>query len=861
VEKLRSWIGRHRVLAAFAAGVLLTLIAVAVVGYLVLADQRRTAQVMAATLTQALNREVQIERVTDVGPSRVVLHGLRLPASGGWPTDLRAQSVEASGPLLDAARGHSAPVRLLVTKPTVTLGGGGAAGAGALEGLRQGLASFLETAVLLDVAMTAGVVASPDAGFEDVTFDLTLRKAEREVSGELALRNRARSTFTVSLTARAEGSTVRLALAGEGRLDPLAPWLPPALVRAAGTRSGDARAQLGLEPGDRLAGRASAGLGDLVAIEGGLSFGEGLLRATGIRGAVDLGFAGTVAALQDPIQGRAELSDGEVSWAPAKGGWPRGQAVLRLPGTALPASTAGVDVRLRGVETTLALEPRDGGVGVRGELKGEQVELAGVPLGPATTPWRLDLDTAGGLSRAEMTGLTARVLGAPVRGTVAYDAARARASAHLEAEGVPLHTLARERWPGWLGPADQLRVGSVRVDVAGLDARGWSDGRVDVEARNLALRQPEGEASVDLARIRATVKSGTATVGLEAQRLRGTLPAFEGQLPRVDGSADVAREGNAMGLARAALVGRDGQGRDMFQVDLKSTPGPAGPVRLAARVPALERLAPLWPSVPRQVTGSASVELEAPDLGFSAYEGRMALKVVGAELLGGKLSLRDVSADVPVRRGKGGAPAGRAPAGSLTASEAIGYGVVLYDIKGRPRLADDRFTLEDLRYGLYSGQGQGTVEVDLTAAAPSAQGRFTGEGVRIDEFIAAYGIRGGTMTGLMRYDLNMRYRGNRLGADGGFQVPEGGTVTIELLDRFLEYASADPTGVVKKALGNLRAFDFKSADATVRTASDDIRVSLSLQGRERFGIFPPRVKEINVRDMPIGFLARQFPSQ
>ena len=32
-----------------------------------------------------------------------------------------------------------------------------------------------------------------------------------------------------------------------------------------------------------------------------------------------------------------------------------------------------------------------------------------------------------------------------------------------------------------------------------------------------------------------------------------------------------------------------------------------------------------------------------------------------------------------------------------------------------------------------------------------------------------------------------------------------------------------------------------------------------MQGRERFGIFPPRVREINIRDMPLGFLARQFP--
>ena len=134
-----------------------------------------------------------------------------------------------------------------------------------------------------------------------------------------------------------------------------------------------------------------------------------------------------------------------------------------------------------------------------------------------------------------------------------------------------------------------------------------------------------------------------------------------------------------------------------------------------------------------------------------------------------------------------------------------------------------------------------------------------GQGVRIEQFVAAYGIRGGTMTGLLRYDLDLRYRDGRLGADGRFVVPEEGTVTIELLDRLLGYAESDPTGVLKRALGNLRAFDFKSAEATVRTAGDGMRVSLSLQGRERLGIFPPRVREINVQDMPLGFLAREFP--
>ena len=192
--------------------------------------------------------------------------------------------------------------------------------------------------------------------------------------------------------------------------------------------------------------------------------------------------------------------------------------------------------------------------------------------------------------------------------------------------------------------------------------------------------------------------------------------------------------------------------------------------------------------------------------------------------------------------------------------ELVGYGVVLYDFTAQARAVDQRLTLADLRYGLYSGEGRGVIELEFAGDGPSARAQLRGERVRIEDFIAAYGIRGGTMTGLLRYDLDMRYGGGRRGATGRFEVPEGGTVSIELIDRLLAYTDADPTGVVKSALGNLRAFDYKAAEATVRTASDDIRVSLSLRGRERFGIFPPRVKEINVRDMPIGFLARQFPS-
>ena len=36
-------------------------------------------------------------------------------------------------------------------------------------------------------------------------------------------------------------------------------------------------------------------------------------------------------------------------------------------------------------------------------------------------------------------------------------------------------------------------------------------------------------------------------------------------------------------------------------------------------------------------------------------------------------------------------------------------------------------------------------------------------------------------------------------------------------------------------------------------------MTVSLKGREILGIFPPRVKEINVVEMPLGFLNKQFP--
>ncbi len=283
----------------------------------------------------------------------------------------------------------------------------------------------------------------------------------------------------------------------------------------------------------------------------------------------------------------------------------------------------------------------------------------------------------------------------------------------------------------------------------------------------------------------------------------------------------------------------------------------AGQLRVSARAPALERLDGFWPSVPRRVNGSARLDVELAGPGLTAADGRLAVSVPEAEVWDGKVSVRDLAAELPVRRGA--AFPGEPPWGRVTIGELIAYGVVASDLATPARVFHDRLSLNDLTYALYSGRGKGWAEIEVESAGLAARGQLSGDRVRIEEFIGAYGIRGGTMTGLLRYALDYQYRARRLGLKGRFELPEGGTVNIELLNRLLTYGESDPTGVVRRALENLREFDYKSAEADVHTVGDDIRVSLALRGRERLLIFPPRVREIKIRNMPLSFLARQFP--
>lgn len=848
------WSRAHRTLTAFAAGGLLTLLVLAAIGYFILSDQRRSARVLAAALSQALARDVRIERVTDLGTGRVVMRGVHLPRDGGWPAEVVAERVEATGPLVAAARGDPAPVRLVVTRPTVVVGGGADAGLAVVDSLRQGLESFLNGSILLDVTLTGGT-ARHGAGATE--FDLTLRKGKAEATAELTLRPARGAPLALALQGRVDGPTTRLALTGRGGLASVAGWLPPPSAPLMTAQALDLSLEVDARPGQALAATGTLRIGDVLAAAGTATLANGTLEVALPRAVVDLAFAAGVTGVAWRPAGRAELTDLAASWRPEAGGRPVVRTGVRLPTVRLPAAALGTEVDAEEVDGRLALEPAGAGSVLSGHARATRVRGVGLEAAPAETRYRVTLDGAGAVSRADLTSLVARLEGAAVQGILGYDGRARRVEARLGGEDVDASALVRRLAPGWLAPEDRLRLSGLRVTLTGVNPSTLDGGEARLEARGLRVVRKDGEVSAGRTTARVELTPRGVLLALDAERTVGSLPAFTGMVSQLGGSAELAR-GSDGGLtpAHAALTARDRQGQELIVASLRRGAAP-GRFLLAARAPALERLDGLWPAVTRQVNGSARLDVELAGPGWETADGRLALRVPAAEVAGGKVAVRDLEADVPILRGTE-APR-EPPWGTLAIGELIAYGVVARDVTTPARIFKDRLSLNDLTYALYAGEGKGWTEIELQAAGLAARGSVIGERVRIEEFISAYGIRGGTMTGLMRYKVDYEYRAGHLGLNGRFEVPDGGTVNIELLDRLLSYAQADPSGIVREALHNLRAFDYKSAEAEVRSAGDDLRVSLSLRGRERLWILPPKVREINIRNMPLSFLARQFP--
>jgi hypothetical protein len=847
----RSWVRRHRVLAAFAAGGLVATGALAIAGYLVLSDQRRTARVVAAALSQALAREVRIARVTDVGTGRLVMRGVELPAEGGWPARITADRVEATGPLTAAARGaESAPVRLVVTAPTVDLpaGGGGGLDPAGLEGAGRALAGFLQGSPALDVGLTGGIARHAGG---TLPFELVLRKSRGEAQGELRLGDPA-APLVLAVQGHVDKEMPRLAVTGRGGVAPLAALLPGP---AAALRDRALELRLEVDLGAAMAVRGEVSLGDGLAAKGTATVGGGGVEGTLERASADLAVVAALAGLEGAPTGRAELAGLTLSWR-SGAAQPTIRTTLRVPAARIPAAAAGTDIALDGLEARVAYAPEAGGPVAAGDLRAARLVAVGLEAAPIETRYRLAFGPGGRPARLTLDGLALRLDGAALRGSVAYAPPARQIEGRLEGDDVEAAGLIRRVLPGWLDAAERVRVQGLVVTATGLTT-GLDAGATRLEARGLRWQRPGGELTTGRASARADLMKGGVGLALEMDRLSSTLAVLPGEVPRLVASADLGRRPDtSLEPRRAALAARDQQGQDLVVADLQPA-RTAGRFRLSARAPALERLGGLWPSMPRRLTGTARLDVELAGAGYRAADGKLVLEIPDGDLRDGKVSVREMVADVPIRRGA--EYPGEPPWGRLAIGELIAYGVVTRDVTTPARIFRDRLSLNDLAYVLYSGSGKGFTEVEFAPAGLTARGKLTGDAVRIEEFMGAYGIRGGTMTGLLRYDLDYQYRASHLALKGRFEVPDGGTVNIELLNRLLAYAASDPSGVVRRAVENLRTFDYKAAEAEVQTAGNDITVGLALRGRERFLIFPPRVKEINVRNLPLSFLARQFP--
>lgn len=846
--------GRRHLAAAFVAGVLASLGILAAVAWVVLADQRRAGRLLAAALTAALDREVRIARVTDLGPGRVVARGVELPRAGGWPADVSVAMVEATGALLAAARGEAAPVRLHVARPRVT----SAPGERALDlaQLPAALGGLLASPALLEVTVTDGELAAAD-GEPALTFGLALRKGPGRARVEGTLGGRAGAPLTLVVELEADGPAVRAAVSGQGPLGALGAWLP-APVRALEPERLDLHVDVALGPTLPLLARGRLGLGS-TTLAGAAELHEGALRLRGGHAELDLGLVAALAGLPWRPAGRAAIDDIGLAWRPGTGELAEAAGVLTVGALSLPPAALGTGVEIEGVQGRVGLDPAGETTAVRADLRIGRLRGAGLDAGGIEGPVRLVLGRDRALVRAEAGPLVAVALGVPLRGTVAWDGGQRRVAGRVEARAAELSRLVRALAPGWLPPEAGLAAGMLQVTVQGLDPVELSAGAIELAVGDAVLRRPDGELVAARVTLGARLEAGGGSVTGAVDGVRSAIAGLEGVLPRMTATARLQRAGGGFAVQRAGLVAHDVQGAAIATADVAMAgAGPPGPTRLAVRVPALERLGGLWPARERRIAGSAALDLVLVE-GFGIAEGRLRATVPEAALPGSGLAVRGLSVDLPVRRG--GAPASAPEPGRLEVAELVGYGLVAHDIGAAATLVDDRLGLRELRYTLYAGQGSGWADLAWGEDGAVARGHLRGQGVRVEEFMAAWGIRGGTMTGLLGFELDVGYRGGRLTADGRLGIPEGGTVTIDLLDRFLGYAGADPTGVARRAIENLRTFEYRSADASVRTAADDLRVSVSLRGRPRLGFLPPRVREINVRDMPLGFLARQFPGR
>jgi hypothetical protein len=470
----------------------------------------------------------------------------------------------------------------------------------------------------------------------------------------------------------------------------------------------------------------------------------------------------------------------------------------------LAASFSG-RYRPRAARADLAAFALDWGPGFRLELSGSAEDLETAP--------RLTVAMAG------------RVDGGRLTGEARYAGATGALGARLGVE--PFATAPLLERLGYRGPALQL---SARRSSLSLDGRVEGDG-VRLEGK-LGLE--------DVA----------APGWVEGQALRADL-AFRGTHRRADGRGLLA----GLESAEFRLASPAGPVAVVTAVPARGAVAGAS-FALEGRAPDLSRLAVL-PGAPLKLAGEAwlSATLTRADSGWSGG-GPLTLNAPVAVVdVGSPLTISGLRLALPLAWGTAGDP----PDGSISAESLTLFGFVLRQLASPARFREGALSLPALTYRHYGGSGAGWLEARPGEAVPLRL-RLEGEGVDLKILTHEYGLTVGRITGTLRYLLVAQYSGAGGLVAGGHAAsdPPGGEVSIEPLKQLLAYAGGDPTGILQRTLESLSVFSYESLSGDIRVGREGGRVSLSLEGKKRLGIFPGPVRAINFQNVPLSLLVRTF---
>jgi len=382
-----------------------------------------------------------------------------------------------------------------------------------------------------------------------------------------------------------------------------------------------------------------------------------------------------------------------------------------------------------------------------------------------------------------------------------------------------------------------------------LERAGYGRLPVEVKAESAGLTLEGKAEGADRVRVQGAL--GLGGVEMPAWRTGARLRAdvrFDGVLSRRDGRIALA----ALDRGEVSLVSPAGEiGR------LSARSRAAGQLAVEVGIPDLSRV-PAFEAFPVRLSGNArllgALDWTGPTPRFA---GSLAAHVAKGEInVGGPITLSGLQASLPLAWG----PGEEAPAGAVTAESLAAFGFVLRRLASPALVRGSVLSFPEISYVHYGGSGKGEARLDLGGAAVPLGLRIEGEGVDLATLTTEYGLTVGRITGKVRYLLVLQHSQARglIAAGHAASDPPGGDVNIDALKKLLAYAESDPTGILRRTLESLSVFSYESLSGDIRVGPQGGRVSLSLEGKKRFGIFPGPVRSINFHNVPLALLVRTF---